>query len=827
MKFRLSLLWMLSITPLFISAQTSTQLNAAEIKQGLESLHVTGSVLYMAAHPDDENTRLLAYLAKERKVRTGYLSLTRGDGGQNLIGTEQAELLGLIRTQELLAARRMDGAEQFFTRANDFGFSKNSEESFKIWNKEKILSDAVWVIRKFRPDVIITRFPEDARAGHGHHAASAILAREAFAAAADPKRFPEQLKFVKPWQAKRILWNTFNFGSMNTTADDQLKIDVGVYNPLLGKSYGEIAAESRSNHRSQGFGSARQRGGAIEFFSPVAGSPAKTDLFEGINITLNSEKGISAMESMVKEINETYNPAIPSASIPRLLKLKAAVKDLPFKHQLLDELILACAGLWLETSAPQPSYALNDTIPVTISAISRVPAGFPMKVSLKVIKNGTNDVLPGFDEVLNPNQMVSLTQRVATNSIGITQPYWLEKKHPIGSYIVDDLSFLGFPEAPAPHTGVFRIYFDTQFVEVLRPVVYKMTDPVKGELYQPLVIAPPVTATMAEKAFVFNNNTPKKITVLLHSFKQQASGTLIPKVPEGWNVSPAKIDFASINKGEEQSVEFTVTPAGKVSGGDLSFSVSVNGTSYNQGLKVVSYDHIPVQTLFPFAEAKAERIDLKFAGRKIGYIAGAGDLIPESLVQIGYEVTRLTEKEVLQSDLSSYDAIIAGVRLYNINEQIGLMQPKLMKYVQNGGVMLVQYNVNSPLKMNDIGPYPFQLSRDRVTEEDAKVVFLTPGHAALNFPNKITAKDFDGWIQERGLYLARNIDPHYAKILQMKDTGEESSDGSLLVADYGKGKFVYTSLAFFRELPAGVAGAYRLFVNLISKENPKNETAGK
>jgi LmbE family N-acetylglucosaminyl deacetylase len=813
MKYRLCLLWILSTAPLFIKAQASVQLNAAEIKQGLESLNVTGSVLFIAAHPDDENTRLLAYLAKERKVRTGYLSVTRGDGGQNLIGTEQAELLGLIRTQELLAARRMDGAEQFFTRANDFGFSKNSEETFKIWGKDKILSDVVWVIRKFRPDVIITRFPEDARAGHGHHAASAILAREAFAAAADPKRFPEQLKFVQVWQAKRILWNTFNFGSGNTTADDQLKIDVGVFNPLLGKSYGEIAAESRSNHRSQGFGSAKQRGSAIEFFSPIAGDPAKTDLFDGVNLSLNRDKGTARAQTLLNEINAGYDPADPSKSIVKLLQLKNEVKEIPFKHQQLDELILACAGIWLETAAREPVYALNDTVKITINAISRVKAGFPLKISLQEL-NKTTSVQ------LLPNQPVSLTKSIPAGTIGITQPYWLEKKHPIGSYIIDSLAYLGLPEAPAPKAGIFRISIGDQYIEVTRPIVYKTTDPVRGELYSPLVIAPPVTATVAEKAYVFNNDTPKNIKVQLQSFKDHTSGTLSPKAPAGWLVSPKQIDFKFLKKGEEQTVEFTVTPAGKVSGGDISFVATVEGKAYQQGLKVVGYEHIPVQTLFPFAEAKVEKVDLKITGKKIGYIAGAGDLVPESLVQIGYDVSRLTVNQVINGDLSAYDAIITGVRLYNINEQIGLMQPKLMNYVKEGGTLLVQYNVNAPLKMNAIGPYPFTLSRDRVTEEDAKVSFPVPDDPALNFPNKITTQDFDGWIQERGLYFAGDIDTHYTPLLVMNDTGEQSNNGSLLVAGYGKGKYVYTSLAFFRELPAGVPGAYRLFVNLISGTTP-------
>ncbi|WP_158796619.1 PIG-L family deacetylase [Pedobacter sp. L105] len=816
MKYRLTLLsGLFIVVPFFLQAQATVQLNAAEIRQGLASLNVAGSVLYIAAHPDDENTRLLAYLSKEKNVRTGYLSLTRGDGGQNLIGTEQAELLGLIRTQELLAARHIDGAEQFFSRANDFGFSKTSAESFTIWGKEQILSDVVWMIRKFQPDVIITRFPEDARAGHGHHQASAILAREAFYAAADPKRFPEQLQYVKVWQAKRIVWNTFNFETTNTTSDDQLKLDVGGYNPLLGESYGEIAALSRSNHRTQGFGSARQRGSVIEYFSPVGGEAAHKDLFEGVNLKLDRNPGTEKAQALLNKIIAGYDAADPSKSVAALLQLKEEVKNVPFKHEKLDELILACAGIWLETTAPEPAYALNDSIPVMISAISRVSAGFPLKITLQELHS------THITELL-PDQLVTESRTISTNSIGITQPYWLLKKHPIGSYMIDSLNHLGMPEAPAPHAGVFRISFGSQFIDVTRPIVYKHTDAAKGELYQPLVVAPSITATIAEKAYVFTNNTPKKITVQLQSFKNNIEGTLVAKVPEGWKVNPERLTFGLPHKGHERNIEFTVTPAGDVSGGDLSMEVTVDGATYHQGLKVISYDHIPTQTLFPFAEAKVERVDLKFAGMNVGYIAGAGDLIPESLMQIGYQVTRLTEKQVISGDLSGFDAIITGVRLYNINDHIAAMQPKLMAYVKNGGTLVEQYNVNAPLIINDLGPYPFQLTRnDRVTDENAKVDFLVPGNQVLNYPNKITSKDFDGWIQERGLYFASSIDSHYAAVLGMHDVGEENSKGSLLVTDYGKGKFVYTSLSFFRELPAGVPGAYRLFVNLLAKKPAK------
>jgi len=809
MKLRLYLFLLAVLVPSLIEAQNMQQLNAAEIKQGLEGLNVVGSVLYIAAHPDDENTRLLGYLAKDKKVRAGYLSLTRGDGGQNLIGNEQAELLGLIRTQELLAARRTDGAEQFFTRANDFGFSKNSDESFKIWDKNKILADVVWVIRKFQPDVIITRFPEDARAGHGHHSGSAILAHEAFSAAADPKRFPEQLSFVKPWQAKRILWNTFNFGGNNTTSEDQLKIDVGGYNALLGKSYGEIAAESRSNHRSQGFGSSRQRGSAIEYFSYVAGEKATKDIFEGVDFTLNRTPGNGEIQKLVSEINVEYDVADPSKSVIKLLKLKQLVKGKPFKQSLLDDLILACAGIWFESSAVNSSYALNEPVNVRIQAIARAKQGFPLNISIEEINSKASFDLP-------LNQFESQDKTISTSGVGITQPYWLEKKHPLGSYVVDSLSKIGLAENPIGLSGLFRIKIGDQLIEKKRAVVYKYTDQVRGEIYQPLVIAPPVTATMSEKAFVFNNNEPKKIMIQLKSFKDKAVGVLKPELPAGWKASPENLNFALSKKGEEQSVEFTITPSGDVSNGDLILKVVVDGKTYHHGLHVIDYEHIPTQTLFPFAEARVDKVDLKLAGKRIGYIAGAGDLVPESLKQIGYDVVNLTASQVINGDLSGFDAIVAGVRLYNVSEQIKSMEPKLMKYVNDGGTFLVQYNVNGPLKLDNLGPYPFGISRDRVTEEDAKVKILNPTDPVLNYPNKITDRDFDGWVQERGLYFVTDADQKYRALFSMHDDSESEKTGSLIIANYGKGRFVYTGLSFFRQLPAGVPGAYRLFVNLIS-----------
>ncbi|SKB74801.1 PIG-L family deacetylase [Daejeonella lutea] len=816
MNFRQTTLYCFLLIPLLTSAQTSLQQNSAEIKLGIKKLNTVGSALYLAAHPDDENTRLLSYLAKEKKFRTGYLSLTRGDGGQNLIGNEQSELLGLIRTQELLAARRTDGAEQFFTRAIDFGFSKNPQETFKIWDKELILKDAVWVIRKFRPDIIITRFPEDARAGHGQHSASAIIAREAFSAAADPKRFPEQLKQVEVWQAKRIVWNTANFGGNNTTSEDQLKLDIGIFNPLLGKDYGEIAAESRTNHKSQGFGSARQRGEGIEYFAPVAGQPARIDLFEDIISDWKRVEGGERIGELINMAEHDFNIDNPAASVPNLVSILTALEKLKDTHwrtqkvQDVKELIASAAGLWFESCSSQPIQSQNSIVNITSQIL--VQTDTPIQ-----LKSGN----PGDSYTLLKKGIIK-NIKSGSGKEGTTNPYWLAEEHPLGMYTIPDEALIGYPENPPLLQTTFTFNINGKDITYTRPVVYKYTDQVRGEIYQPLVIAPPVTATITEKAFVFTGNASKTIQVQLKAFNTSPTrGTVVPKVPPGWDVKPAQINFDFISSAEEKTIQFTITPLGRIESGTLSLSVNIGTQIFNRGYKVISYDHIPLQTIFPLAEARVERIDLITGGKRIGYIAGAGDLIPEALEQIGYQVTILSENQILTSKLSEYDAIIAGVRLYNINDHLNIIQPKLMEYVDNGGTFVVQYNVNNPLKIQNIGPYPFRLSRDRVTDENAQITLLDKEHDVLNYPNRITEKDFEGWIQERGLYFTSDADPKYSRILSTNDPGEKPNDGALIVADYGKGRFVYTSLAFFRELPAGIPGAYRLFVNLITKNKTK------
>ena len=819
-------------------SQTAPPADLVTIEQNFKKLDVLGSVLYVAAHPDDENTRLLAYLAQEKHYRTGYLSLTRGDGGQNLIGNEQGELLGLIRTQELLAARRVDGAEQFFTRANDFGFSKGPDETLRIWDREKVLSDVVWVIRKFRPDVIICRFPTTGEGGHGHHTASAILAQEAFTAAADPTRFPEQLKEgVQVWQAKRLLWNTFSFGSVNTTAPDQFKVDVGVYNPIIGKGYGEIAAESRSNHKTQGFGSAKTRGEAIEYFKTILGDAPKTDLMDGVNTTWG-RVGAKDISTDLSAITKSFDPFHPDKSVPALVNLLGKVEKVKNEYwywrmqktKELSEQIAACAGLWVEFYTPEQIYALGDEVPVTEQIIeqSNINAkvdGFDFPIWARPLQLIVNKEAPSSEnnEDLGHNVLKSFTMGYF-RAMTITQPYWLWYPHTIGTY---NINYIDDPEGtyqeqkslPENIPGLIKIGFLILGRKIVleRPIAYKHTDPARGELYENVVIAPPVTANIQNKDYIFNSEQAQNITVKLKAFVK-ASGSISIKPVEGWKINPEKFDFADKAKGEEWSVEFSVEPTdNKPRVSSFQATVIANKDTFSMGYQQIKYNHIPSITLFPPAQANLINIDLKTGGKNIGYIAGAGDLVPDALRQVGYNVHMLTESEIMNDDLSVYDAIITGVRAYNVNDRLAFEQPRLLDYVKNGGNLVVQYNNNNGLVTTNIGPYPFKPVNQRVTDETAKVTFTDPQSSVLNYPNKINDADFDNWIQERGLYFVSDIDPKYQTPLEMNDPNEKPNKGALIVTDYGKGRFVYTSLDFFRELPAGVPGAYRLFVNLLSK----------
>jgi LmbE family N-acetylglucosaminyl deacetylase len=786
-------------------AQTPKDYSSSQIFEQIKKLEVLGSVLYIAAHPDDENTKLLAYLSNEKLYRTGYLSMTRGDGGQNLIGDNQGPELGLIRTQELLSARRIDGAEQFFTTAFDFGYSKNPKETFKIWNEKKILADVVWLIRKFQPDVIITRFPTTGEGGHGHHTASAILAGEAFSAAADPTQFPEQFQYgVKPWQVKRLLWNTFNFGSVNTTNPNQFKIDVGGYNSLLGKSYGEIAAESRSQHKSQGFGVPSSRGSQYEYFKLIKGDPITIDLMDGITTNWN-RINLPHVEKSIQLLKANYSLAHPELSLPALLDVYQLIKQSGegyWQNQKLSEIqqiIKECVGLYLEATAPSIFVTQGDSLQVRLLLNKRLPGN----VSIVSAKLRNQNFSIDTNLPTNENQLKVLTVLVP-DTAAISQPYWLVNPMTTGSFTVNNQLLIGQP-SNNPESIEITLKFNEQLISYSIPIQFKSNDPVKGEEYQPIFIIPKMEVEPSSEIVLSINNKPTPInvttishasTISLDALKHNTNNDLIE----------SKQGFYFKNFTESKS-------------STIHWYTQENKNIFDSYKVLIQYPHIPNIIYFKKADTKLVGIDLSITGKKVGYIAGAGDKIPEALEKMGYEVSLLSAADITKSNLAQYDAIVTGVRAYNIHEWLNEVYDVLMDYVNGGGVLLVQYNTNNnigPIKAK-IGPYPFNISRNRVTDENAPVSFLDPKNSLLNYPNQITQNDFENWIQERSTYEAVDVDNHYQSLFQMHDEGEPDQTGSLIYTNYGKGRFIYSGLVFFRELPAGIPGAYRLFANLLAK----------
>ena len=840
MKILLTSFFCLFLLAKYSTAQIPEPENASDILLRMKKLNVLGSVLYIAAHPDDENTRLLAWLSKDKLYQTGYLSLTRGDGGQNLIGDEQGIELGLIRTQELMAARRVDGADQFFSRAYDFGFSKTTAEALKIWDEQKILSDVVWIIRNFQPDIIITRFPEDKRAGHGQHSASSVLARMAYSAAADPRQFSEQFKYgVLPWQAKRIFWNNYNFGNVNTTRDDQLKIEVGGYNPLVGKSYGEIAADSRSQHRSQGFGVAHSRGNFLEYFSLTEGERADSSLLQNINCNWSRVPNGAPIGEMIDRLIKNYDPAAPNQSLQSLVEIYRHINALApgywrkVKLQETLELIHACSGLWLEATVPQ-AYALrNQTIPVTLRVVNRVPLEMTIH---SVILNGQDT---SWNLILQPGVNYSLVRQISLRGLPISQPYWLNESMSPGSYNVQDQTLIGRPLNPPVLDAVFEVRLLGESFRFTQSVFYRFTDAVKGELFEPLTIVPGQMAYCDPDLLVFTDGKEKELRV-----KKQLK-TLQDEDEENGVIHPAVLSSEKKSGVNASSIAITPIPGFQTKDishpGDKNEFLLKSNLTKNQNTatwvirtkngttdtllqcRTISYEHIPRIDYFKQAKSTVVSVNLKTAGKRIGYIDGAGDKVPDALSAMGYTVIKLNEDMVTSSGLQNIDAVITGVRAYDVHDWLRGKYGVLMDYIKNGGNLIVQYNRNLGNDATGIGPYPFGISNARVTEEDALVQFLLPSHPVLHFPNEISDKDFEEWIQERGIYFAQHVDPRYQAVFSMHDSGEAQQNGSLIIGHFGKGYFSYTGLVFFRELPAGIPGAYRLFANLIALNQSKGK----
>ncbi|HMJ68182.1 MAG TPA: PIG-L family deacetylase [Cyclobacteriaceae bacterium] len=800
------------------------QLSASEIRLRLKKLNFLGSVLYVAAHPDDENTRVIAYLASERLAATAYLSMTRGDGGQNLIGPEIRDLLGLIRTQELLSARRIDGGQQFFTRANDFGFSKNVTEAFEIWNKNEVLSDVVRVYREFQPDVVITRFPPDERAGHGHHTGSAVLAQEAFDLSGTTSAYPDQLKKFTPWKPKRLFTNTGRWWNqtINEKSPGVVALNVGAFNPLLGKSYSEIAADSRTQHKSQGFGSQGRRGDAMDFFEFAKGDSAKVDILDGVNTTWTRVKGGAKVQVLVDKAIATFSDEKPYDVIPVLLQIRKEIMSLEpgvwrdRKLRETEQLIQASAGLYTEVTAAEYHMAPGELVKLQMEIVNRSKAN----VKLKSIKS---DIL-GFDSVANLeagfNKLITLkSQKTLGAGAPYSGPYWLREEHSPGLFKVADPELIGRPENPPAVMIDFVYTIDNQDITISVPLVYKWTDPVKGELSRPFEIVPPVAVSLSSSVYVFPDASPQHVVMLARSSSNsKLDGTLSLTLPKGWKADPAQQPFTLNKRGEEQSVVFTVTPSKEEMTGKIGAAATVNGKVFDRSVQMIGYDHIPVQTLVPPAYSRLVRTNISKAGSVVAYIKGAGDEVPGALRNLGYEVWEMKNEEVTPANLAKVDAVVLGVRALNTNERVRYFMPDLLKFTENGGTLIVQYNTNFEIEIDPdkFSPYPLTISRDRVTDENSEVRILKPDHPALNYPNKITASDFTGWVQERGLYYPNKWDEHFEALISSNDKGEDPKNGGLLVAKYGKGHYVYTGLSFFRELPEGVPGAYKLFANMVS-----------
>ncbi len=811
-------------------SQIPNKPSSIEIHQSIKKLNFLGSVLYIAAHPDDENTSLISYFSNDIKARTAYLSMTRGDGGQNLIGSEIREQLGVIRTQELLAARKTDGGEQMFTRANDFGYSKHPTETLKVWNKEEVLSDVVWTIRKFQPDIIINRFshkPETFGKTHGHHTTSAVLSAEAFDLAGNKSMYTEQLKYVDVWQPRREFFNTswWFYGSRENfeKADKTnfLEINTGTYYSAIGLSNNEVSSLSRSMHKSQGFGSTGSRGNSSEFLELVKGDLPndKTNLFDGINTTWTRVKGGKEIGELLLIIEKEYDFTNPSASIEKLMivyQLIQALENDHWKDQKSEEIkkvIQACAGLFLEAVANESFTTRKGEVSISIEAINRSEAAIKLKsvgigyLNKEQIENAT---------LRNNENHKFQIKGIIPEDIHYTSAYWLREDGSLGMYKVSDPELIGLPQAPREFTAVFELEINGMSISIVKDIVYKYNDPVKGEVYRPFEIVPEVTASITDNVIIFADDDSKEITVKVKAWRPNLKGIISLNIPDEWNVSPNNFVLDIAEKGIEKSFTFELTPPNFQSEGEISPKVEINGTIFSDELIEIEYDHIPFQSVLMPSKSKVVRLDIHKEGELIGYIQGAGDEIPASLRQVGYKVIELNEEEITIDKLQNFDAIILGVRAYNTNDQAKFYQETLHDYAKGGGTLIVQYNTNFRLKVDAVSPMEINLSRDRVTDENSEVVILEPDHDIMQFPNKITQKDFEGWVQERGLYFPDGWSSEFTPLLSMYDKGESPKEGSLLVAKYGEGYFIYTGLSFFRELPAGVPGAYRLYTNLLS-----------
>lgn len=784
--------------------------SAANLAHALDRLATTGRVLYVAAHPDDENTRLLAYLANVRHVEVAYLSMTRGGGGQNLIGGEQGVLLDVIRTEELLAARRIDSARQYFTRMRDFGYSKRADETLAVWNREEALADVVRVVRTFQPDVIVTRFSETPP-NHGHHTASAMLAREAFAAAADPKRFPEQLaQGLAIWQARRLVHNVPSWSGAPPPPATALKVELGAYDARRGLEIGELAARSRSQHKSQGFGVAEQRGPLAEYFVHVAGTPAKADLLDGIDVAW-TRLGGATYAAAIADAKKLLDRDAPARALPALVRAHRELGTLADQPRVRDaraqlaEVIVGAAGVFIRANASRPVAAPSTTLDVALEIVTRGTAATVRRADVAGVAAMGSATFAATEK-----KLVTVAVPIGPRAPSI--PYWLARPPQRGHYVVDDAGSVGAPLAPPALTATIELAIGGYALRIQRPVIHAWTDRVHGEQERPFTIVPPATITPLRDA-VLAPGKPGALDVRVRAGRDGVTGRVELALPAGWTATPNHHALSLAKLGDEVTLRFVVRANARAAAGDATPIVKVGDVAWSLREDAIEYPHIPRQLVLRPATVRVVPLDLRLPAGRVGYVQGSGDTIAADLAHVGMTVDVLDDETLRAGDLARYSAIVVGVRAYNTRAAVRSAHARLVGYVARGGTLVVQYHTSD--YKGPLGPYPFELSRDRITDETAAPTFVDPKHALLARPNRITARDFDGWVQERGIYFGAKWDAKYRPLLRFADPQEAPLDGALLVAPHGRGRYIYTGLALFRQLPAGVPGAYRLLANLI------------
>jgi len=854
-------------------------MGAAGLVQALQRLTTTASVLHTGAHPDDEDSAFLARAARGDHARVAYLSLTRGEGGQNIIGPELFDALGVIRTEELLQARRLDGAEQLFTRAFDFGFSKNRTETGSRWNEQELLRDMVRHIRTFRPLVIYSRFSGTPDDGHGHHQMAGYLTPLAFKAAADPAVFPELAREgLRPWQARKLYRGA---GRAEPSGGSILQVATGTLSPLLGRTYAEIAAEGRSQHKSQEMGGIEWHGpsttglrllAAPSFSSVDTAAPSfssvdttagagEQSVFDGIDVSLRGLAALaglpatslggslSEIERLAQQALKAYDPLDPSGTANLLAQgLRAVARTrgeigsvagsedaraeadfmLACKQQEFTDALLRATGILVDPLASSELLIPGEATEVTIRTFAADERLDVTGATLRAPDGWTVEALPAVGSGSEPRgarrevPLHSARYRVIPAAGALpTEPYFLSSPRAGDLYRWPDGGPQGLPFAPPMLTATVSVVISGTPVAITRAVQYRYADGVRGELRRDVNVAPALSVGLNSPLLIVPTGPAprsRRITATATSYASRTmAGVLRLRLPAGWKASPAQAAF-TLGKGESFSAPFVVAapPATRDMRQQLQAEASVGSETFTREMQVVAYPHIQTHRLYSPSAATVQVLHLDVAPVRVGYIMGSGDKVPDALRRMGVTVTLLDDTTIATGDLSRFDTIVVGVRATEARPAFVAHHRRLREYMESGGTLIVQYQQPEYAMLN-LPPFPAQAAgNSRVTNEAAPITILVPRHPAFTFPNRITAADFDGWVQERNLYGFTSFDARYTPLLQTADPGEPPQRGAELYARVGKGQYVYTAYAWFRQLEAGVPGAYRLFANLIS-----------